>query len=156
VPFLGPLGQALAASDLLVVGLALIGLVSFVLHKVNGKVFETSKAWAASTFVLSLITILFRGMGFPDATSSLCSCNWFTDPNTGDVSQLVPITYLLITGSFFAILYNFNIPQLKKHKWLISIPLSVPIAIVSSIFFPLQGVTSTPPLVFLETLFLAP
>ncbi len=156
VPFLGPLGQALAASDVLVVGLAFLGLISLVLYKVSGKIFETSKAWAASTFVLSFIAILFRGMGYPNASSSLCSCNWFADPNTGEISQLVPITYLLITGSFFAILYNFNIPLLKKFKWFISLPLSIPLALVSNIVFPLQGVTGTPPWVFLEILLLAP
>jgi len=116
VPFLGPVGQTLLASDLIVVGLAALGLVSIILYKVKASIFETSKAWAASTLVLSVITILFRGMGFPNATSSLCGCNWFADPATGDTSQLVPITYLLITGSFFAILYNFNIPLLKKFK----------------------------------------
>ena len=156
VPSLGPLGQALAASDVLVVGLAFLGLISLVLYKVSGKIFETSKAWAASTFVLSFIAILFRGMGYPNASSSLCSCNWFADPNTGEISQLVPITYLLITGSFFAILYNFNIPLLKKFKWFISLPLSIPLALVSNIVFPLQGVTGTPPWVFLEILLLAP
>ncbi len=143
VPFLGPLGQTLAASDQLVVGLAFLGLVSFVLYKVKSNLFETSKAWAVSTFALSLITILFRGMGFPNSTSSLCGCNWYTDPVTGDISQLVPITYFLITGSFFAILYNFNISPLKKFKWFISVPLAIPLAIVSSIVFPLPGVSST-------------
>ncbi len=156
VPLLGPVGQALAASDLIVVGLGLLGLVCLALFYVKKNLFETSKAWAIATFALSLITILFRGMGSPNAASSLCGCNWYTDPNTGDVSQLVPITYLLVTGSFFAILYNFNIPPLKKFKWFISIPLSIPLALASSIFFPLPGVISQPAWVFLEVLFLAP
>ncbi len=156
VPFLGPVGQTLLASDMIVVGLAALGLVSIILYKVKASIFETSKAWAASTLVLSVITILFRGMGFPNATSSLCGCNWFADPATGDTSQLVPITYLLITGSFFAILYNFNIPLLKKFKWIVSIPLSIPLALASSVVFPLPGVAATPSWVFLEILLLAP
>ncbi len=156
VPLLGPLGQALAASDQIVVGLAFFGLVCLGLHYVKRDLFETSKAWAAATFVLSLVTVLFRGMGSPTSSSSLCGCNWYTDPVTGDVSQLVPLTYLLVTGSFFAILYNFNIPILKKFKWLISIPLSIPLALASSIIFPLPGLAAQPAWVFLEILLMAP
>ncbi len=155
VPLLGPFGQALAASDLIVVGLAFLGLVSLVLFYVKRDIFETSKAWAVTTFVLSFVTVLFRGMGSPNVSSSLCGCNWYTDP-TGNVSQLVPVTYLLVTGSFFAILYNFNIPLLKKFKWFISIPLSIPLALASSIFLPLPGVTAQPAWVFLEILLMAP
>src|SRR6266705_2858803 len=96
VPYLGPLGPALAVSGTLVVFLGLIGIVSFMLYKVKRDIFAT--------------------------------------------------------------IYHFNIPPLKKHKWLISIPLSVPIAIVSNLFFPLveNGISSTPPLVFIEIAFLAP
>jgi flagellar protein FlaJ len=61
---------------------------------------------------------------------------------------------LLIAGSFFGILYNFNIPALKKRKWFISIPLSVPLAIVSNIFFPL--VASSPPWLIIEIALLSP
>src|SRR5256712_9620707 len=84
---------------------------------------------------------------------AICGCTWYTD-NTGAVQQLVPITYLLIAGSFFAILYNFNIPMLKKHKWLISIPLSIPLSIVSNMFFPL--IATTPPWVIIEIVILSP
>src|SRR5712664_4866406 len=138
VPFLGPLGQILAtnSNDILSIGLGLLGLVSLGLYKAKKELFETSKAWVGATVVLSFLTILFRGMG------AVCGCTWYTDPNTGAVQQLVPITYLLIAGSFFAILYNFNIPMLKKHKWLISIPLSIPISIVSNILFPVIAITS--------------
>src|SRR5256886_1067168 len=151
VPYLGPLGPALAVSGTLVVILGLIGIVSFMLYKVKGDIFETSVGWVGATVVLSLITILFRGMTY------LCGCAWYYDTG-GNPTALVPLTYMLITGSFFAIVYNFNIPPLKKHKWLISIPLSVPIAIVSNLFFPLveNGISSTPPLVFIEIAFLAP
>src|SRR5207249_4157069 len=151
VPYLGPLGPALAVSGTLVVILGLIGIVSFMLYKVKGDIFETSVGWVGATVVLSLITILFRGMTY------LCGCAWYYDTG-GNPTALVPLTYMLITGSFFAIIYNFNIPPLKKHKWLISIPLSVPIAIVSNLFFPLveNGISSTPPLVFIEIAFLAP
>ena len=123
VPFLGPLGQILAtnSNDILAVILGLIGLVSLGLYTVKKSLFETSKSWAGATVVLSFVTLLFRGMG------AICGCTWYTDPNTGAVQQLVPITYLLIAGSFFAILYNFNIPILKKHKWLIIIPLYITI-----------------------------
>src|SRR6266446_251793 len=151
VPYLGPLGPALAVSDTLVVILGLIGLASFGLYKVKRDIFETSIGWVGATVVLSLITILFRGMTY------LCGCAWYYDMG-GNPTALIPLTYMLITGSFFAIIYNFNIPPLKKHKWLISIPLSVPIAIVSNLFFPLveNGISSTPPLVFIEIAFLAP
>ncbi len=150
VPFLGPLGQLLAtnSNDILSVGLGLLGLVSLGLYKAKKTLFETSKSWVGATVVLSFLTLLFRGMG------AICGCTWYTDPNTGAVQQLVPITYLLIAGSFFAILYNFNIPMLKKHKWLISIPLSIPISIVSSIFFPL--IATTPPWVIIEIILLSP
>ena len=151
VPYLGPLGPALAVSGTLVVILGLIGIVSFMLYKVKRDIFETSIGWVGATVVLSLITILFRGMTY------LCGCAWYYDSG-GNPTALVPLTYMLITGSFFAIIYNFNIPPLKKHKWLISIPLSVPIAIVSNLFFPLveNGISSSPPLVFIEIAFLAP
>jgi len=151
IPYLGPLGPALAVSGTLVVILGLIGIVSFMLYKVKRDIFETSVGWVGATVVLSLITILFRGMTY------LCGCAWYYDTG-GNPTALVPLTYMLITGSFFAIIYNFNIPPLKKHKWLISIPLSVPIAIVSNLFFPLveNGISSTPPLVFIEIAFLAP
>src|SRR5881296_2166210 len=150
VPFLGPLGQLLAtnSNDILSVGLGLLGLVSLGLYKAKKNLFETSKSWVGATVVLSFLTLLFRGMG------AICGCTWYTDPNTGAIQQLVPITYLLISGSFFAILYNFNIPGLKKWKWLISIPLSIPITLFSDILFPL---TSTHPAwLFLENLLLAP
>src|SRR5260370_31704114 len=151
VPYLGPLGHALAVSDILVVILGLIGIVSFALYKVKRDIFETSIGWVGATVVLSIITILFRGMTY------LCNCAWYYD-SSGSPQALVPITYLLITGSFFAIVYNFNISPLKKHKWLISIPLSVPIAIVSALFFPLveNGVSASTPIVFIEIAFLAP
>src|SRR6266480_1254984 len=151
VPYLGPLGPALAVSGTLVVILGLIGILSFMLYKVKRDIFETSVGWVGATVVLSLITILFRGMTY------LCGCAWYYDAG-GNPTALVPLTYMLVTGSFFAIIYNFNIPPLKKHKWLISIPLSVPIAIVSNLFFPLveNGISSTPPLVFIEIAFLAP
>ncbi len=147
VPLLGPLGPAFAASDLIVVGLGLFGLISLALHYVKKSIFETSKTWVGATVLLSLVTILFRGM------STICGCNWYNDPATG-VTQLVPITYLLISGSFFAILYNFNIPQLKRWKWFISVPLSVPVAIVSDVLFPLTN--AHPSWVFIETVLLAP
>ena len=151
VPYLGPLGPALAVSDMLVIGLGLLGLVCFALYKVKRDIFETSIGWVGATVVLSIITVLFRGMTY------LCNCAWYYD-TSGNPTALVPITYLLITGSFFAILYNFNIPPLKKRKWLISIPLSVPIAIASALFFPLveNGVSASTPLVFIEIAFLAP
>src|SRR6266849_7370112 len=150
VPFLGPLGQLLAtnSNDILSVGLGLLGLVSLGLYKAKKTLFETSKAWVGATVVLSFVTLLFRGMG------AYCGCTWYTDPNTGAIQQLVPITYLLIAGSFFGILYNFNIPALKKRKWFISIPLSVPLAIVSNMFFPL--VASSPPWLIIEIALLSP
>src|SRR6266852_4194983 len=94
IPYLGPLGPALAVSDTLVVILGLIGIASFALYKVKSDIFETSIGWVGATVVLSLITI----------------------------------------------------------------PLTVPIAIVSNLFFPLveNGISSTPPLVFIEIAFLAP
>jgi archaeal flagellar protein FlaJ len=151
VPFLGPLGPALAVSDTIVIGLALLGLLSFGLYKVKRDIFETSIGWVGATIVLSLITVLFRGMTY------LCNCQWYYD-TSGNPTGLIPLTYLLITGSFFAILYNFNIAPLKKHKWLISIPLSIPIAIASALFFPIveNGVSASTPLVFIEIAFLAP
>ena len=147
---LGPIGQILStnSNDVLSALLGLIGIVSLGLYTVKKDIFETSKAWVGATVVLSFITILFRGMG------AVCGCTWYTDPNTGAVQQLVPLTYLLISGSFFAILYNFNIPFVKKHKWLISIPLSIPLAIVSNMFFPL--VSSTPPGIIIEVVLLSP
>src|SRR3989441_559078 len=149
LPFLGPLGQILAANsnDILSIILAFVGLVALGLYSAKKSLLETSKSWVGATVALSFITILFRGMG------AICGCTWYTD-NTGAVQQLVPITYLLIAGSFFAILYNFNIPMLKKHKWLISIPLSIPLSIVSNMFFPL--VATTPPWVIIEIVILSP
>jgi archaeal flagellar protein FlaJ len=156
VPYLGPLGPALAASDTVVVGLAIFGLVCLILYKVKSSIFETSKSWVGATVVLSFLTILFRGMSY------LCSCSWYIDTN-GNPTLLVPVTYMLITGSFFAILYNFNIPILKKYKWLISIPLSVVLSIASALFLPLSenfNATLTPvvptPLIFIEIVALAP
>src|SRR5947199_13375 len=73
VPYLGPLGPALAVSGTLVVILGLIGIVSFMLYKVKGDIFETSVGWVGATVVLSLITILFRGMTY------LCGCAWYYD-----------------------------------------------------------------------------
>ncbi len=148
VPILGPLGPALAASDKLVVLLSLIGLACLGLRFVKKDIFETSKAWAGATFLLSLVTILFRGM------ASLCSCNWYTDPVTGQPTQMVPLTYMLIAGSFFAIIYNFNIPVLKKRKWFFSVPLSIPLVIVSDMLFPLAA--SRPLWVLVEMVLLAP
>ncbi len=147
---LGPLGQILAtnSNDILAISLGLLGLVSLALYKTKKELLETSKSWVGATVVLSFLTILFRGMG------AVCGCTWYTDPSTGAIQQLVPITYLLIAGSFFAILYNFNIPMLKKHKWLISIPLSVPLSITSNILFPL--VASTPPWLIIEIIILSP
>src|SRR5213593_2325567 len=149
LPTLGPLGQILATNnnDTIMVGLVLFGLVCFGIHLVKKNVFETSKSWVGATVILSLITLLFRGLG------AVCGCTWFTDPS-GNVQQMVPLTYLLISGSFFAILYNFNIPALKKYKWVISVPLSIPLALASDIFLPL--VPSRPAWVFLELLFMAP
>src|SRR2546422_2323730 len=149
LPFLGPLGQILAANsnDILSIILAFVGLVALGLYSAKKSLLETSKSWVGATVALSFITILFRGMG------AICGCTWYTD-STGAVQQLVPVTYLLIAGSFFALLYNFNIPMLKKHKWLISIPLSIPISIVSSIFFPL--IATTPPWVIIEIILLSP
>ncbi len=147
VPFLGPVGQALAASDLIVLGLGLFGLVCLGLYFAKKTVFETSKAWVGATVVLSTLTVLFRGMTY------ICGCNWYTD-SLGQPTQLVPFTYLLISGSFFAILYNFNIPPFKKWKWFFSIPLSIPVAILSDILFPITSVH--PPWLFIETVLLAP
>jgi flagellar protein FlaJ len=150
VPFLGPFGQILAtnSNDILAIGLGLLGLVSIGLYTVKKDLFETSKSWVGATVVLSFITILFRGMG------AVCGCTWYTDPTTGAIQQLVPVTYLLIAGAFFAILYNFNIALVKKHKWLISIALSIPLSILSNILFPL--VASTPPWLVIEIVILAP
>src|SRR5438132_1684263 len=150
LPYLGPLGQILStnSNDILSVGLGLLGLISLGLYKVKKDIFETSKSWVGATVVLSFLTILFRGMG------AVCGCTWYTDPSTGAVQQLVPITYLLIAGSFFAILYNFNIAIVKKHKWLISIPLSIPLSIISNIFFPL--IANTPPWLIIEIVILSP
>src|SRR3989441_10508370 len=149
LPFLGPLGQILAANsnDILSIILAFVGLVALGLYSAKKSLLETSKAWVGATVALSFVTLLFRGMG------AYCGCTWYTD-NTGAVQQLVPITYLLIAGSFFAIIYNFNIPALKKRKWFISIPLSVPLAIVSNMFFPL--VASSPPWLIIEIALLSP
>jgi len=150
VPFLGPLGQILAtnSNDIISIGLGLLAIISFGLYKTKKSIFETSKAWVGATVVLSILTILFRGMG------TVCGCTWYTDPSTGAIQQLVPLTYLLIAGSFFAIIYNFNVPALKKYKWLISIPLSVPLSIVSNILFPL--IATTPPWLIIEIVILAP
>src|SRR5437016_5914652 len=150
LPYLGPLGQILStnSNDILSVGLGLLGLISLGVYKVKKDIFETSKSWVGATVVLSFLTILFRGMG------AVCGCTWYTDPSTGAVQQLVPITYLLIAGSFFAILYNFNIAIVKKHKWLISIPLSIPLSIISNIFFPL--IANTPPWLIIEIVILSP
>ncbi|HZY95007.1 MAG TPA: type II secretion system F family protein [Candidatus Bathyarchaeia archaeon] len=148
VPVLGPLGKALAASDIIVIGLGLLGLFSLVAYRVKSSIFETSRTWVGATLVLSILTILFRGM------TSICNCAWYTDAPSGAPTQLVPFTYMLISGSFFAILYNFNIPKLKKFKWIISVPLSIPISIFSNLFFPL--VTPSPPWVFVEIVILAP
>src|SRR6267378_1956200 len=148
VPLLGPFGQVLAASDLIVVGLALLGLVCFGLNMVKKSIFETSRAWVGATIALSVVTILFRGM------DTFCGCGFYTDSN-GALTQLVPFTYMLISGSFFAILFNFNIPPLKKYKWFISIPLSIPLALFSNLFFPLVAVAS-PPWVFIELLLFSP
>jgi archaeal flagellar protein FlaJ len=147
---LGPLGQILStnSNDILSLLLGAIAIGSFGLYQAKKDLFETSKAWVGATVVLSIITILFRGMG------AVCGCTWYTDPNTGAIQQLVPLTYLLIAGSFFAILYNFNFSIIKKHKWLISIPLSIPLAIASNIFFPL--VASTPPGIIIEIVLLSP
>jgi archaeal flagellar protein FlaJ len=151
VPYLGPLGPALAVSDTLVVFLGLLALVCIALWKVKSDIFETSIGWVGATVALSLITLLFRGMTY------LCNCQWLYD-SSGNPTLLVPVTYMLIAGSFFAILYNFNIPPLKKFKWFISLPLSVPLAIVSSLFFPLveNSYSATPPLTFIEIAFFAP
>src|SRR6266516_56634 len=149
LPYLGPLGQILStnSNDILSIILAFVGLASLGLYSAKKSLLETSKSWVGATLALSFITILFRGMG------AICGCTWYTD-NTGAVQQLVPVTYLLIAGSFFAILYNFNIPMLKQHKWLISIPLSIPLSIVSNMFFPL--VATTPPWVIIEIVILSP
>ena len=151
VPYLGNFGPALAASDMLIIGLGLLGLICFGLSKVKSDIFETSVGWVGATVVLSIITILFRGMTY------LCSCQWYYD-SSGAPTLLVPVTYMLITGSFFAILYNFNIPPLKKFKWFISLPLSVGLAIASNLFLPLveNGYSLTTPLVFIEIAFFAP
>ena len=85
---------------------------------------------------------------------TFCGCGFYTDSN-GALTQLVPFTYMLISGSFFAILFNFNIPPLKKYKWFISIPLSIPLALFSNLFFPLVAVAS-PPWVFIELLLFSP
>lgn len=147
VPMLGPLGPALAASDQIVVGLGLLGLACLGLYFVKKNIFETSKAWVGATVALSIVTLLFRGM------ESLCSCGWFTD-SAGAPTQLVPFTYLLVAGSFFAILYNFNIPPVKKWKWFASVPLSIPLALVSEMMFPLSA--SHPPWLYVEMVLLAP
>jgi len=155
VPYLGPLGPALAASGTIIVVLTLFGLFCFGLYKVKSSIFETSKGWVGATIVLSLITVLFRGMSY------LCSCQWYYD-TSGNPTLLIPLTYMLITGSFFAILFNFNISALKKFKWLISIALSIPLSIASNIFLPLvetyngQPYSYSPPLVFIEILIFAP
>src|SRR5207244_3125695 len=86
VPYLGPLGPALAVSGTLVVILGLIGIVSFMLYKVKRDIFETSIGWVGATVVLSLITILFRGMTY------LCGCAWYYDTG-GNPTALVPLSY---------------------------------------------------------------
>src|SRR5437899_12592709 len=109
VPYLGPLGPALAVSGTLVVILGLIGIVSFMLYKVKRDIFETSVGCVGATVVLSLITILFRGKTY------LCGCPWYYDPG-GNPTALVPLTYTLVTGSFFAIIYHFNSPPQKNNN----------------------------------------
>src|SRR3989304_6661006 len=103
VPRLGPLGPALAASDRLVIILGFMGLASLGLYFVKKNIFETSKAWVGATVALSILTLLFRGMG------TLCSCDWFTD-SAGAPTQLIPFTYLLIAGAFFARRCKFEVP----------------------------------------------
>ena len=156
VPYLGPLGPALAVSGTLVVGLVLFGLACFGLSRVKSSIFETSLSWVGATIVLSFVTILFRGMSF------LCNCSWYFDTN-GNPTALVALTYMLAMGSFFAILYNFNIPILKKYKWLISVALSIPLSIVSSLFLPMAEtyngtltIVVPTPLVFIEIILFAP
>src|SRR5207247_10781615 len=102
VPYLGPLGPALAVSGTLVVILGLIGIVSFMLYKVKGDIFETSVGWVGATVVLSLITILFRGMTY------LCGCAWYYYTG-GNPAALVPLSYILITESYLAFVSNFII-----------------------------------------------
>ncbi|HZD13272.1 MAG TPA: type II secretion system F family protein, partial [Candidatus Binatus sp.] len=147
VPILGPLGPVLAASDLLIVGLALFGLAAFGLSRIKPSIFETSRGWVGATIALSLMVILFRGM------DALCSCGFYSDAS-GNPTQLVPFTYLLVSGSFFAILYNFNVPIVKKYKWVISVPLSIPLALFSNLFFPLVPIS--PPWVYIELLLFSP
>src|SRR5213076_189179 len=86
VPYLGPLGPALAASGTIIVALTLFGLFCFGLYKVKSSIFETSKGWVGATIVLSLITVLFRGMSY------LCSCQWYYD-TSGNPTLLIPLTY---------------------------------------------------------------
>ena len=111
VPFLGPFGQVLAASDLIVVGLVLLGLVCFGLNMVKKSIFETSRAWVGATIALSVVTILFRGM------DTFCGCGFYTDSN-GALTQLVPFTYMLISGSFFAILFVEEVQVVHQHPTL--------------------------------------
>src|SRR5438094_9192170 len=111
VPYLGPLGPALAVSDTLVVVLGLLGLVCFGLYKVKSSIFETSKGWVGATIVLSLITVLFRGMSF------LCRCQWYYD-TSGNATLLIPLTYLMIMGSCFPLLFHFLISVLNAFKCL--------------------------------------
>src|SRR5438093_6353667 len=117
--FLGPLGQILAtnSNDILSIILAFVGLVALGLYSAKKSLLETSKSWVGATVALSLITILFRGMG------AICGCTWYTD-STGAVQQLVQVTYLLIPGSFFVFFYNSNFPLLKNTNWLFTIQLS--------------------------------
>src|SRR5207245_1017553 len=45
VSMLGPIGPVLAASDMIIIGLALLGLISLGLYFAKKTVFDTSKAW---------------------------------------------------------------------------------------------------------------
>src|SRR6266705_218973 len=98
VPYLGPLGPALAVSGTLVVILGLIGIVSFMLYKVKRDIFETSVGWVGATVVLSLITILFRGMTY------LCGCAWYYDNGISSTPPLVfiEIAFLAPLGAIYS------------------------------------------------------
>src|SRR5205823_4326659 len=63
VPYLGPLGPALAVSGTLVVILGLIGIVSFMLYNVKRDIFETSIVWVGAAIVSNLfIPIVENGV----------------------------------------------------------------------------------------------
>src|SRR5436853_7002754 len=108
VPYLGPLGPALAVSGTLVVILGLIGIVSFMLYKVKRDIFETSIGWVGATIRLPLITILFRRPTY------LCGCASYYDTG-GNPTTLVPLTYILTTRRLFPLIYNCNIQPLQQH-----------------------------------------